>query len=313
MSPPAPRSLQERKAPEVARINLPSPLIDQQNRQPRRAAYALPTLFTAGNLYLGFLSILKSFEGSLAVHAGLSGSVPQFEVAAKAIGVAVLLDGLDGRIARLTGTESAFGREMDSLADVITFGIAPAVLAFAWGLQFVDFSTNPLIRDHLWRAGIFICFLFLLCSAARLARFNVQTNPIPKNPGRKDRKYFVGLPTPASAGTVAAVVYAADCVPLRWWPVSAAWLCLVGLLSFLMVCTWRYRSFKDMSLLAPRSPLTVILLGSLIYLIWNYSQPVLLGLALAYTGSGIVIRAGGVLRRWVRKTQAPPQPREQIS
>lgn len=296
----------------MAKINLPGPLLDKQSRRPRRAAYALPTLFTAGNLYLGFLSILKSFEGSMAVKGGLIGSVPQFEIAAKAIGVAVLLDGLDGRIARLTGTESDFGREMDSLADVITFGIAPAVLAFAFGIQFVDFTNDPAIQDNLRRAGVFLCFLFLLCSAARLARFNVQTNPVPKNPGRPDRKYFVGLATPASAGMVASVVYAADCVPISSWLLASVWLALMGLLSFLMVSTWRYRSFKDFTLTRPRSPLTVVALASLIYLIVNYSQPVLLAMAVTYVGSGIVIRVGGVVRRMLKKPPQP-QPREQTS
>jgi len=293
-------------------INLPGPLLDKQSRRPRRAAYALPTLFTAGNLYLGFLSILKSFEGSMAVKGGLIGSVPQFEIAAKAIGVAVLLDGLDGRIARLTGTESDFGREMDSLADVITFGIAPAVLAFAFGIQFVDFTNDPAVQDNLRRAGVFLCFLFLLCSAARLARFNVQTNPIPKNPGRPDRKYFVGLATPASAGMVASVVYAADCVPISSWLLASLWLALMGLLSFLMVSTWRYRSFKDFTLTRPRSPLTVVALASLIYLIVNYSQPVLLAMAVTYVSSGILIRVGGIVRRLLRKPPQP-QPHEQTS
>lgn len=295
----------------MAKINLPGPLLDKHSRRPRRAAYALPTLFTAGNLYLGFLSILKSFEGSLAVKGGLLGSVPQFEIAAKAIGVAVLLDGLDGRIARLTGTESDFGREMDSLADVITFGIAPAVLAFAFGIQFVDFTTDPAIHDNLRRAGVFLCFLFLLCSAARLARFNVQTNPVPKNPGRPDRKYFVGLATPASAGMVASVVYAADCVPISNWLIASLWLALMGLLSFLMVSTWRYRSFKDFTLTRPRSPLAVVAIASLIYLIVNYSQPVLLLMAVTYVGSGIVVRAGGIVRRMMKKPQ--PHPHEQTS
>lgn len=294
-------------------INLPGPLLDKQSRRPRRAAYALPTLFTAGNLYLGFLSILKSFEGSMAVKGGLIGSVPQFEIAAKAIGIAVLLDGLDGRIARLTGTESDFGREMDSLADVITFGVAPAVLAFVFGIQFVDFTNDPAIHDNLRRAGVFLCFLFLLCSAARLARFNVQTNPIPKNPGRPDRKYFVGLATPASAGMVAAVVYAADCVPVSSWLIASLWLALMGLLSFLMVCTWRYRSFKDFTLTRPRSPLTVVALASLIFLIVNYSQPVLLAMAVTYVASGIIIRVGGIVRRMLKKPPQQPQPHEQAS
>lgn len=296
----------------MSRILLPSRLIDQQSRRPRRAAYALPTLFTAGNLYLGYLAILKAFEGSMAVQAGLTGSVPQFEIAAKAIGVAVVLDGLDGRIARLTGTESDFGREMDSLADVITFGVAPGILAFTWGLQFLDFGGDALFREHILRAGVFICFVFLLCSASRLARFNVQTNPVPKNPGRPDRKYFVGLPTPAAAGTVAAIVYAADCVPIKLWPFAVVWLAVLGLISFLLVSTWRYRSFKDLNLNRPRSTLTVVFLGSLIYLIWNYSQPVLLAIAVLYTGSGIVVRLGGIIRRLLRsKPQPPPQPQQQ--
>ncbi|HEX5228905.1 MAG TPA: CDP-diacylglycerol--serine O-phosphatidyltransferase, partial [Bryobacteraceae bacterium] len=224
-------------------------------RRPRRAAYALPTLFTAGNIFLGFLAILRSVEGALLAASGQLGANPHFEVAAKAIGAAVVLDGLDGRIARMTNTTSAFGREMDSLADVVTFGIAPAVLAYAWGVQFV--TAGGFLQDH--RAGYFLAFIFLLCGAARLARFNVQTNPVPANPGRADRKYFVGLPIPAAAGMVAAVVYANDSVPLQWWILSAFWLALLALLSFLMVSTWRYPSFKEVNLRGPRSPLLVIL------------------------------------------------------
>lgn len=293
----------------MAKLSFKERFIDPRSptRRPRRAAYALPTLFTAGNIFLGFLAILRSVEGALLAATGQLGSNPHFEVAAKAIGVAVVLDGLDGRIARLTNTVSDFGREMDSLADVIAFGIAPGVLAYCWGVQFVN--AGGLLLDH--RAGYFIAFLFLLCGAARLARFNVQTNPIPKNPGRPDRKYFVGLPIPAAAGMVAAVVYAADCVPLQWWILSALWLALLALLSFLMVSTWRYPSFKEISLTGPRSPLTVILFGALIYLIWNYSQPVLLALAILYVSTGIIIRAGGVIRRRFRPHQPPPQPEHQ--
>lgn len=293
----------------MAKLSFKERFIDPRSptRRPRRAAYALPTLFTAGNIFLGFLAILRSVEGALLAATGQLGSNPHFEVAAKAIGVAVVLDGLDGRIARLTNTVSDFGREMDSLADVIAFGIAPGVLAYCWGVQFVN--AGGFLLDH--RAGYFIAFLFLLCGAARLARFNVQTNPIPKNPGRPDRKYFVGLPIPAAAGMVAAVVYAADCVPLQWWILSALWLALLALLSFLMVSTWRYPSFKEISLTGPRSPLTVILFGALIYLIWNYSQPVLLALAILYVSTGIIIRAGGVIRRRFRPHQPPPQPEHQ--
>src|SRR5271167_3340442 len=113
-------------------------LIDPNSpdRRPRRAAYALPTLFTAGNIFLGYLAILRAFRGAMLASAGDSaGAAAHFSVAAVAIGAAVFLDGLDGRIARMTNTTSDFGREMDSLADVISFGVAPALLAWMWGFH----------------------------------------------------------------------------------------------------------------------------------------------------------------------------------
>jgi len=282
------------------------------DRRPRRAAYALPTLFTAGNIFLGYISILRSFRGAMLAATQSAGAAEHFETAAKAIGAAVFLDGLDGRIARLTNTTSDFGREMDSLADVISFGLAPAVLAFAWGVQFIDGTVNESIRRQLFNAGYLVAFLFLLCGAARLARFNIQKNPVPKNPGRPDRKYFVGLPIPAAAGLVAAVVYASGCEPLRWWPLSVIWLLLLGMLGFLMISTWRYYSFKGISLSRAYSPLIIILLGGLIYAVWNYSQPVLLAMGVTYVGSGIVIRAGGIIRRRLRHIPPRPQPEQQV-
>ena len=280
-------------------------LIDPRSpeRRPRRVAYALPTLFTAGNIFLGYLSILRSFNGAMLAGSGAAGASGHFTVAAEAIGAAVFLDGLDGRIARMTNTTSDFGREMDSLADVVSFGIAPAVLAFAWGVQFIDASIAEGIRSHLFKAGYFIAFLFLLCGAARLARFNVQKNPIPKNPGNPHRKYFVGLPIPAAAGMVCAVVFAFDGQPLAWWPLSVAWLALLVLLGFLMVCTWRYYSFKGINLNKPYTPLLFVLLGGLIYGIWNWPQPVLLAMACAYVASGIAIRIGGIVRRRLRRAR----------
>lgn len=295
----------------MAKLTFKQRFIDPRSpaRRPRRAAYALPTFFTAGNIFLGFIAIVQAIQGALFGARGELGVNPHFETAAKAIGAAVVLDGLDGRIARLTNTVSDFGRELDSLADVITFGIAPAVLAYIWGVQFV--SPGGFLRDH--RAGYFFAFLYLLCGAARLARFNVQTNPVPKNPGRADRKYFVGLPIPAAAAMVASIVYASDAVPLEWWFLSMLWLGLLALLSFLMVSTWRYPSFKDLNLTGPRSPLTLILFGALIFLVWNYSQPVLLALSLVYVSTGIVIRAGGIIRRKFRPHSPPPQPEHQTS
>lgn len=293
-------------------VKLSERLIDPRypDRRPRRAAYALPTLFTAGNIFLGFAALLQSYQGAIEVSSGNLGRNAHFILAAKLIGWAVFLDGLDGRIARMTNTVSDFGREMDSLADVITFGIAPAVLAFAWGVQFAQAPIEVLPPDVLARIGVLVSFLFLLCGAARLARFNVQTNPVPKNPGRPDRKYFVGLPIPPAAGMVAAVAYASDCVPVQSWIFSVLWIALLGLLSFLMVSTWRYPSFKGIDLTRPRSPLWVVLAGTLIYLIWNFSQPVLLGMAIAYVGSGIAIRAGGVIRRRLRHSS--PHPEHQV-
>ncbi len=296
----------------MGKLNLSKHLIDKRSprRRPRKAAYALPALFTAGNLFLGYLSILKSFEGSMMANSGDHGPNHHFDIAALAIGIAVVLDGLDGRIARLTNTVSEFGRELDSLADVITFGVAPAVLAFTWGVAFVDGDLAGPYRQQLTQAGYFLAFIFLLCGACRLARFNVQTDPVPKNPGPPDRKYFVGMPIPASAGMIAAAVYATGSQPLVWWIYSAAWLVLVGLVSFLMVSTWRYRSFKDLNLLRPRSPRSVVVLGILIYSIWNYSRTVLLAIALVYLASGIVVRIAGLLRRRFRPHPAPEKQPE---
>jgi CDP-diacylglycerol--serine O-phosphatidyltransferase len=243
----------------------------------------------------------------MLVNSGFTGPNPHFQLAAVAIGWAFVLDGLDGRIARLTKTVSEFGREMDSLADVITFGLAPALLAWTWGASLGIGSAEIAFRDHLRRIAYFLPFLFLLCGAARLARFNIQKNPVPKNPGRPDRKYFVGLPIPAAAALVAAVVYALDGVPLRSWQAGVAWLGLLGLLAFLMISTWRYRSFKDIQLLRPRSSLMVVVVGSLIYLLWHFPQPFLLAMATAYVASGIVVRIGGTFRRRLRHAQVRPE------
>jgi CDP-diacylglycerol--serine O-phosphatidyltransferase len=275
-------------------------LIDPRSpdRRPRRA---------------GFYALIESFQGSMAMISDAAAAPHHFQNAAVAIGWSVFLDGLDGRIARLTNTVSEFGKEMDSLADSISFGIAPAVLAFTWGVQFVDPSTDARILEYLHSAGYFVAFIFLLCGAARLARFNIQKNPVPTNPGRPDRKYFVGLPIPAGASAVVAVVYAAGSEPIHNWVVSTLWLALLGLLSFLMVSTWRYPSFKDLSLTHPRSPLSIILMGVLIFLVWNFSKPVLLVLAISYVGVGIAIRIGGIIRRRLRPhPQPPPEPEHQI-
>jgi CDP-diacylglycerol--serine O-phosphatidyltransferase len=294
-------------------VNLRERLVDPKSpeRRPRRAAYALPTLFTAGNVFFGFYALIEILQGAMQFVEGAGAANQHLIKASLAIGLAVFLDGLDGRIARMTNTVSDFGREMDSLADVIAFGIAPAALAFVWGVQFVEPAGMPAkFFEQLNAAGYFFAFLFLLCGAMRLARFNIQKNPVPKNPGRPDRKYFVGLAIPSGAAVVASIVYACDGVPLKLWTWSAAWMALLALLSFLMVSTWRYPSFKDLSLTRPRSPITFVLIGILIFFVWRFPQTSLLTVSLVYMLSGIVTRIGGVIRR--RFKPAPPEPEHQI-
>lgn len=271
----------------------------------------MPTLFTSANIFLGYIAIVQAFEGALQAHTDNLGANGHFVTAAKALGFAVFFDGLDGRIARMTNTTSDFGRELDSLADVITFGIAPAVLAYVWGVLFVFTAGDGDVYGHLKRAGYLVGFFYLLCGAVRLARFNVQTNPLPKNPGRPDRKYFVGMPIPAAAGFVAAIVYRFP-APLQSVQLSIVWLILVGIVGLLMVSTWRYPSFKQLGMSKPRSPLMVLIVAGALFVIWMWSQPVLLVMAVTYVCSGILIRAGGIIRRRRRTPPAASLPEHQV-
>jgi CDP-diacylglycerol--serine O-phosphatidyltransferase len=276
-------------------------------RPPSRAAYALPTLFTAGNIFLGYLSIVRTIQGALNFGTNHPLAQQNFEVAAKTIGLAVLLDGLDGRVARMTNTTSEFGRELDSLADVISFGIAPAILAYIWGVMFVTGPVGAFTLEELQRVGELLAFGFLACGAARLARFNIQKNPVPSNPGAPHRKYFVGLPIPAAAGMVATVIFASGSLPLTSFGLSVTWLMLLALLSFLMVSAWRYWSFKELNLSRPRSPLILVLMCLVIFGIFTWDKPVLLILSTIYVSSGIFIRIGGIVRRMMRPKSKPPE------
>src|SRR5271169_1053747 len=165
--------------------------MDQPLSRPRRrlskGMYILPSLFTTANMALGYYAILEVMHATVSEHWHLDN-------AAKAIGFAVLFDGLDGRIARMTGTSSDFGKELDSLADAITFGVAPCLLAWVWGFHSLPEDMNMQLRQTMLQIGSFVCFLYLLCGVSRLARFNISHDPQPRNPGRHDRKYFVGMP-----------------------------------------------------------------------------------------------------------------------
>lgn len=283
---------------------------DQRSRRFRKGMYILPSLFTAANVLLGYYAILQVIHGAIqyAIAHATQNPVQEawhFDNAAKAIGFAILFDGLDGRIARMTRTTSDFGRELDSLADVITFGIAPALLAWAWGFHQIspDISRQDM-ATLLPRLGAIASFLFLIAGASRLARFNISVNPQPSNPGRPGRKYFVGMPIPAGAGVVAAAVHFQHGEAIPWWGTSVTWLVVIVLTAYLMVSTWRFYSFKDVNLLARQPFRLVVILGLLLAGILLFSGPVLLFIALTYMFSGVFWRLHWIFRR----RRNPPSP-----
>jgi len=266
----------------------------------RKGMYLLPSVFTAANIGAGYIAVVQTLLGSQSLTQHNPSSPPEywhFDFAAKAIGVAVLADGLDGRIARLTNTASAFGRELDSLADVITFGVAPSLLAWVWGFRMLPQFGNQDLHNRFIQFGLIACFIFLVAGASRLARFNIQVNPQPSNPGRPGRKYFVGMPIPAGAGVIAAVVHFGDGQPLYSWWLAPVWLALVVVLAFLMVSTWRFPSFKDLHLRSRHPFQVLVLMCGFGALIWFYSEYVLFVIAIAYMLSGIFTRFAWIVRR----------------
>lgn len=274
----------------------------------RKSVYIIPSLFTTANIFCGFSAVIESVTGSVLLNTGDGpGAAYHFDVAAIFIGWAVLFDFLDGRVARLTNSTTQFGVEFDSIADVLTFGIAPALLVYCWGYGFV-----PELGSLPWA----VSFLFLICGALRLARFNVQASkPKLQKPSaspKLDKKAFVGMPIPAGASLIAAIVHFSptpvthaaeqltlggrtfDVGPREW---AIALLALVVCLSFLMVSTFRYTSFKSV---APRSRnprLVVLLIAVLMMAVFYYSQWTLLLLATIYALHGILGKVVGVFRR----------------
>ena len=267
----------------------------------RKGMYILPSLFTTANIAAGFYAVLQVVLATAAEPWHL-------DFAAKAIGFAVLFDGLDGRIARMTHTDSEFGRELDSLADVITFGVAPALLAWMWGFHLLPLTIDHALRAKVVQLGSIACFGFLMAGASRLARFNITVNPQPSNPGRPGKKYFVGMPIPAGAGVIAAVVHFSDGDPIISWWTAASWLMMVVVVAYLMVSTWRFYSFKDIDFRSRRPFRLIILIGILFALIWFYSGPVLFGIAMLYMASGVLWRLQWIFRR--KNPPAPPVYRE---
>ena len=259
-------------------------------RRQRKGMYILPSLFTIGNLGAGFYAILQAVQGTAQ-------DINHFDFAAIAIGFAVVFDGLDGTIARLTNTASDFGRELDSLADVVTFGVAPAVLAFTWGFHQLPMDLDHEFRARLVQIGAALCFLFLAAGASRLARFNIQVNPQPSNPGRPGRKYFVGMPIPGGAGCIAATVHFSRGYPVTLWWLSIIWMAFVLVLGFLMVSTWRFWSAKSIDFRSRHPFSLVLLIGAVFALSWYFSRYVLFFLALFYLLSGVFARLTFAMRR----------------
>ncbi len=283
--------------------------MDQTAKPPRRrlskGMYILPSLFTTANMALGYYAILE------VMHASLS-EFWHLDNAAKAIGFAVLFDGLDGRIARMTGTTSDFGRELDSLADAITFGVAPAMLAWTWGFHLMPpvLLTQGQLHIKLAQLGAIASFLFLIAGASRLARFNITANPQPSNPGRPGKKYFVGMPIPAGAGVIAAVVHFAAGDPVVSWYTALAWIAMVTTVGYLMVSTWRFYSFKDIDFRSRHPFRLIVLLAAMFALILLYSRKVLFAIALLYMISGVFWRVQWIFRR---KSDPPPPTYKEAS
>jgi len=249
-----------------------------RRRNPRRGAYLLPSLFTIGSMSLGFYAVVLGLD-------------KRFELAALLVFIAGIADSLDGRIARLTGTESEFGKEYDSLADVITFGAVPALLTYFWGLR------------ELHRDAWLCCLFYMVCTATRLARFNVQTKIV-------DSRWFVGLPAPAAAGAVCSLLFFASWVDEAPWAEEhgrlvmqlavAGALLVIGVL---MVSTFRYKSFKTIDLSRRRSYRAAIALAAVLLVVIYIPKATFLAIAVLYTLSAPIAAL------WHRLTRrSPPEP-----
>ncbi len=225
-------------------------------KQPHKGVYLLPNLFTMAALFSGFYSIIAAMNGN-------------FTHAAVAIFVSMILDGLDGRVARLTRTQSAFGAEFDSLADMVSFGLAPALIAFTWALA------------PLGKVGWIAAFIYTVGAALRLARFNIMI-------GIEDKRYFTGLPSPAAAAIVAGVIWTANDSDMSGSSLAVVMTLLVPIVGFLMVSNVKYLSFKDLNLKG-RVPFVVLLVAVLALVIAALEPAiVLMGLFCLYGLWGVL-------------------------
>jgi CDP-diacylglycerol--serine O-phosphatidyltransferase len=256
----------------------------------RKGLYVIPTLFTSANVGMGFLAVLWSVRGFQLAAADIASAAVYFDQAAIAMGLAIFFDTMDGRVARATHTSTEIGVQLDSLADVLTFGIAPTTLIYCWAVA-VTFPEASLA----YNVGIILLFVYLMCGAFRLARFNLQaTRPrvLEEGTGKLDKKNFVGLPIPPAAGLLAAIVHFAPS-PLNSYGPSYSHLytiliyLLLAVLSILMVSKVRYSSFKSAGAVR-MSFVVVVLIAAIGMLIWFYSRYALLAISSVYVAHGLL-------------------------
>ena len=232
----------------------------------KRGVYLLPSLLTVSNLFCGYAAIVYA------------ASRADFDTAALLLGIAMILDTLDGFFARLTNSTSAFGVQLDSLADVVSFGVAPAILAFLWGLW------------PLGRVGWAVGFLYVTAAAMRLARFNIQSNTV------SDKRYFAGMPSPAAAGVIASTVYLFP-EGIRDFRIALAGLPMVLVPALLMVSTIRFRSVKAIDVGWRRSYFALFLSAATLSLVALHPRIALVVMAYTYTVAALVFWAIGKTRR----------------
>ena len=226
------------------------PETSQKKRPPRRGIYLLPNLLTTGALFTGFYSIVAAIDGN-------------FLGAAWAVYVAMFLDGLDGRVARMTSTESDFGKEFDSLADMVSFGLAPAIVTYQWGI-----ARFPEYADLWGRVGWLAAFLFTVAAAFRLARFNTSL-------AVDDKRYFQGLPSPPAASGLAAMVWISIVFEIDGLPALVAGVLITSLTGLAMMSNFRYLSFKDFNL-SSRVRFGNLLLIPLVLIVVSLNPPLVL-------------------------------------
>jgi len=272
----------------------------------KKGVYLVPSFFTAMNILAGFYSLMATMSGFHQVAIGQTSAARQrFDYAAIAIGWAFVCDCLDGRIARMTKSTTEIGIQLDSLADIVSFGLAPAILAYAWG-----YGTALQDWSNASQLAWFVSFMFVICGGFRLARFNVQASrprPLAEGTPKVDKKSFVGLPIPVAGCLVAAIVHFAP-TPIKYAPhrsevLAILMMVLMGFLSLLMVSTLRFTSFKSVGT-ERRNARLVIMMIALVGLIYLYSQWVLLLMVIAYVVHGLLSRGFASLGRRPPETQS---------